>query len=48
LERRTGRSGRDLIDHPPGGHDDLANAVAGLVTVAQSPRMTMTQIPLPF
>ena len=48
LERRTGRSGRDLIDHPPGGHDDLANAVAGLVTVAQSPRMTMTQSPLPF
>ncbi|MEI4262331.1 hypothetical protein [Roseovarius sp. D0-M9] len=48
LERRTGRSGRDLIDHPPGGHDDLANSVAGLVTVAQSPRMTMKQTPLPF
>lgn len=31
LERRTGRSGRDMIDHPPGGHDDLANAVAGVV-----------------
>lgn len=30
LERRTGRGGRDSIDHPPGGHDDLANAVAGL------------------
>lgn len=30
LERRTGR-GRDSIDHPPGGHDDLANAVAGVV-----------------
>ena len=29
LERRTARSGRDLIDHPPGGHDDLINAVAG-------------------
>lgn len=48
LERRTGRSGRDMIDHPPGGHDDLANAVAGLVTVAQAPRMTVTQGPLPF
>jgi hypothetical protein len=30
LERKTARSGRDSIDHPPGGHDDLANAVAGL------------------
>jgi hypothetical protein len=29
LERRTARSGRDSIDHAPGGHDDLANAVAG-------------------
>jgi len=31
LERRTSRGGRDSIDHGPGGHDDLANAVAGLV-----------------
>jgi len=31
LERRTGRgTGRDVIDHPPGGHDDVANAVAGV------------------
>jgi hypothetical protein len=29
LERHVGRSGRDLIDHPPGGHDDCANALAG-------------------
>jgi hypothetical protein len=29
LERRTARSGRNSIDHAPGGHDDLANAVAG-------------------
>lgn len=34
LERRTGRSGRDMIDHAPGGHDDRANAVAGMVAVA--------------
>lgn len=33
LERRTGRSGRDTIDHPPGAHDDLANAVAGAVVL---------------
>src|SRR4028118_1149534 len=29
LERRVARSGRDAIDHAPGAHDDLANAVAG-------------------
>ena len=29
LERRTARGGRDSIDHAPGGHDDLANSVAG-------------------
>ena len=29
LERRTSRAGKDSIDHGPGSHDDLANAVAG-------------------
>jgi hypothetical protein len=33
LERRTSRGGRDSIDHPPGGHDDLANAVAGIAAI---------------
>jgi len=34
LERRTARgTGRDVIDHPPGAHDDVANACVGcLVT----------------
>ena len=32
LERRTARGGRDSIDHAPGGHDDRANVVAGLVS----------------
>lgn len=31
LERRVGRSGKDSVDHPPGSHDDLANAVAGVM-----------------
>ena len=31
LERRTARSGRDTVDHSPGGHDDLANVVAGVL-----------------
>ena len=37
LERKTGR-GRDTIDHPPGGHDDLANAAAGALTEIVSVR----------
>ncbi len=34
LERRTSRSGRDTIDHSPGGHDDVANAAAGALMLA--------------
>jgi hypothetical protein len=29
LERTVSRAGRETISHPPGGHDDLANAIAG-------------------
>ncbi len=29
LERRCVSGGRDKVDHPVGGHDDLANSVAG-------------------
>jgi hypothetical protein len=46
LERRTARGGRDSIDHPPLGHDDVANAVAGalvLVMVA-APLVFSTEI----
>jgi hypothetical protein len=31
LERRTTRGGKDSIDHAPGGHDDVANAVCGVL-----------------
>jgi hypothetical protein len=34
LQRRTTSAGRDIIDHPSGGHDDLANAVAGALVMA--------------
>ena len=34
LERRAQRSGRDRVDHPPGSHDDLANAAAGALVLA--------------
>jgi hypothetical protein len=38
LERRTTRgSGRDVIDHPPGGHDDLSNVVAGISQLINKP-----------
>lgn len=36
LERRTARSGRDSIDHAPGGHDDVANAAAGALLLASA------------
>jgi hypothetical protein len=39
LERRAHRGGRDTIDHPPGAHDDRANAVAGAVAYASVRRM---------
>jgi hypothetical protein len=35
LERRTARGGKDSIDHPPHGFDDLINAVAGLAAQQQ-------------
>ena len=37
LERRTARGGRDSIDHAPGAHDDVANAVAGACVAAVAP-----------
>jgi hypothetical protein len=33
LERRTHRSGRDTVDHAPGGHDDCANATLGVASL---------------
>ena len=34
LERRTSRVGKDSIDHAPGVHDDVANAVAGALALS--------------
>jgi hypothetical protein len=36
LERKTARGGKDSIDHGPGQHDDLANAVAGAIVLASA------------
>lgn len=41
LERRKSPSGREIVDHPRGGHDDNANAVAGLVDLlAKGPELS--------
>jgi hypothetical protein len=37
LERRTSSVGKDRVDHGPGGHDDLCNAVAGAMVLAAQP-----------
>jgi hypothetical protein len=34
LERRAGRSGKDAINHAPGAHDDIINAAAGALILA--------------
>ena len=41
LERRTARGGRDSVDHAPGGHDDVANSVAGAILLVQVGRQPM-------
>jgi hypothetical protein len=33
LERRTSRGGKDSIDHPARGRDDIANSIAGLASL---------------
>ena len=49
LERRTARGGKDSIDHAPGAHDDVANAVAGaLVTVYKEPGVPGFDQPIVF
>lgn len=42
LERRTARGGRDSIDHAPGAHDDVANALAGLAGTLVTKTSTYT------
>ena len=42
LERKVARSGQESIDHAPGGHDDVANAVAGACVRAARMRAAQT------
>ncbi len=46
LERRVSRTGKDTISHPPQGHDDIANAVAGALVNVSTPQNTLTVRPL--
>ena len=39
LERRTSRAGKDSVDHAPGAHDAIANAVAGAASLALEPEV---------
>jgi hypothetical protein len=45
LERRTARSGRESIDHPPNAHDDLANVIAGVVAECRKAMASMVPPP---
>jgi len=45
LERRTSRSGKDTVDHPASSHDDAANSVAGVLTMAASGLSTRNTSP---
>jgi hypothetical protein len=44
LERRVSRSGKDSIDHPPGFHDDVANAVAGAIDPVMTRRRAYASV----
>ncbi|APO74580.1 hypothetical protein AM571_CH01759 [Rhizobium etli 8C-3] len=46
LERRVSRGGKESIDHAPGGHDDLANAVAGALNASVKPVNTVVTMEL--
>jgi hypothetical protein len=43
LERRRGRSGKDSIDHPGYGSDDLANSTAGAVSLVMAKPIANTK-----
>jgi hypothetical protein len=43
LERRTARSGRDSVDHPPGAKDDISNSVAGVFSLLSQPKHEVPQ-----
>jgi hypothetical protein len=45
LERRTGPSGKDRVDHGPGGHDDVSNSAAlALIMRARQPMIITDEL----
>lgn len=44
LERKTRSGGKDVVDHPQNGHDDLANVIAGVATVSCKPQFLETGV----
>lgn len=44
LERRTHRGGRDTVDHPTGGHDDVANAACGALWIVEGVKLSAPRI----
>jgi hypothetical protein len=46
LERRTARSGKDSVDHPPQGHDDYANSCAGALALCTAHRPEVRMVKL--
>lgn len=42
LERRTYSTGKDRVNHPEGGHDDISNAAAGALTLLRLKRSSYT------
>lgn len=48
LQRRVGPSGRDVVDHPAGRRDDLANAVSGAAWLAATRGSSLLTLPPDF
>jgi len=48
LKRKLGQGGREIIDHPKGAHDDLANCVAGVLwrLTPVKPKIFMGVVPV--
>jgi hypothetical protein len=48
LERKTSPSGKDKVDHGPGGHDDTANVAAGALVLATATKLDVVPIIAPI
>ncbi|WP_063614204.1 hypothetical protein [Bradyrhizobium sp. Cp5.3] len=44
LERRTSRTNKDTVSHPPHGHDDIATSVAGVMVNALGSSRNTTRV----